>query len=83
MDSERKRLDVSLRAAVVWEAIDNSVGPVTIQQIADACGMKRTPYLASILENLWKGGYIETSVTVQPNGYAATVHWTAKRPDWM
>lgn len=83
MDVQRKRLDRSLRAAVVWQAIADAPAPVDIKQICELTDMKRTPYLGELLEWLWAHGYIAREFEVRANGYAATVHWAIKAPDWQ
>lgn len=75
VDSKRKKLDWQVRARLVWDAIDGAPHPVNIKEICELTGMKRTPYLGNILEWLWQNGYIARTYEVQPNGYAATVHW--------
>lgn len=80
INPDNSRLNRQLRAFLVWRVIEESEHPLTIAEIARACSMSRSAYLADILEWLWLHQFIAREARVMPNGYAATVHWATGEP---
>jgi len=80
MNAERPRVSGPVRARFVWEAIFDAPHPVTINEICEITGLKRTPYLRDILDFLTLRGFLDSKFEVQPNGYAARIFWTVADP---
>lgn len=83
METLRSRLDFQLRAAYVWEAICSASAPLPIADIADRAGLKRSPYLRTIIDTLFERGYIAKGLDTGQRGHAVIVYWAVKEPDWL
>lgn len=57
--STRKRLDRDLRKGLVYSAAVEFDGPVSIEQLATALGMVRSPYLLALIGELVDNGMLE------------------------
>lgn len=75
MDSH-KRLDFELRVQTVYDAIERWAIPLSMQEIAAACGLKRTPYLRGIVEGLVESGHLRKGLSLTSKGQPVILYWT-------
>jgi hypothetical protein len=73
-------MDWQLRMQSLWEVIANAPQPVSIKEICELTGLRRTPYLLATLDWLFARRCIARKFEVQANGYAATVYWAIAEP---
>ena len=76
MNENRNRLTRAQRIEVVYNAIAHAPTPVSIDEIAALCGLRRTNYLLDILAELYQGDRIEWNLRPNPkNGAWAKVFY--------
>lgn len=80
MKGQRERLNRRLRLEMVWEAINAAPAPVSVGDICALTGLKRTPYLADIINELLAHNYIRKGLATGDNGHAKIVYWTKADP---
>lgn len=80
MDLARKRVDRRLRLEMVWDAINEAPEPCDMGEIAARAGLKRTPYLADLVNELLAHGYILKGLATGTRGHARVVYWTHQAP---
>lgn len=60
-------------SARIWDAVNRSGGALTRRQIADALGLKKTPWLCQCIERLVAEGYLVRTEGRSPQGFA--MYW--------
>jgi hypothetical protein len=70
-----KRVSRKFQLENLWQAISNAPAPVTIREICQLTGLKRTPYLDDLLNELYAHGNIKQHLTRLENGHIATEYW--------
>lgn len=74
-DKKLRRMKWEERVRFIWDVLYGLNQQSTIQEIADAAGLTRSPYLTAILHWLWAKGYIGKAATILENGRPAAVYW--------
>lgn len=80
MDSTNKRLNFELRAQLVYDAIRLSPHPMTIAEIADSCGLTRSPYLREIVDMLVVKHFVQAALQIGERDRAVVVYWATSAP---
>ena len=75
MNPVRFRMNRELRKRSLLQIVEAAGRAITVSEIAEYAGLKRTPYLVELLDELETEGSLDWSLAVLPGGWVGRIYY--------